>query len=237
MARKRNPRRRRRGAPVGRPARKKAVTIAKLPRYLFTRSTSTKLDMSDVNFNQDLIRLDNEDGAIAPALAPILLNQLPNYPEFQNLFAGYKINAVRYTFTPQYTNADVQLNDTNKSTPQCKLITCYDPFDTLNRSATGTTIAELNQMQNRKTRNLIASNRNKGLSVYFKLNQRANIDLQGLTDGYSTVKPRWCSTASADVAHFGPAMFLQTTDGTAFSLQNLMIKVETKFYLEMKQVK
>lgn len=220
------------GVPKGKPPAKKSRSLKGSPSYMFKRSFTQEIDCSNAVFNNGMMRLDNNS---AVGLNAIVLQTLPGYTDFTNLFGGYKIHAVKYRITPNLTQSDRAA--TGNAVPQVKLITVYDPFDHLSSNPTTATRAEIDQYQNARVRNLIQSNAGGGISCYFKTRQRANVDLTGIADGYSNVKPRWCSTTQDTVQHFGPALFLETTDGSLFSDSNLKVKIETIYYLEFKNVK
>jgi hypothetical protein len=216
----------------GIPAKKKSRSLGGSPSYFFKRSYTQDINLSIATYNSSIARLDNNS---AYGLDAIVLNALPGLSDFTSLFGGYKIHAVKYKITPNLTQTD--RTDAGDSTPQVKLITVYDPFSHLSSNPTTTTRAEIDQYQNQRVRNLIQASQGEGLGCYFKTRQQANVDLTGVADGYSNVKPRWCSTTETTALHTGPALFVETVDGSLFSDSALKLKVETIYYLEFKNVR
>ncbi len=220
-------------APRGKPNPNPSRSLKASPSYFFKRSYTQDVDLSIPTYNSSIARLDNNS---AYGLDAVVLSAMPGHTDFTNLFGGYKIHAVKYKITPNLTQTS-RIAGTDALTPQVKLITVFDPFDHLSSNPTTTTRAEIDQYQNQRVRNLIQASAGGGISAYFKTTQRANVDLTGIADGYSNVKPRWVSTTETTAQHYGPALFVQTVDDSLFSANELKLKVETIYYLEFKNVK
>lgn len=221
-------RRYRRKKPVGKPMPPKRMrSLATTPSYFFTRTESLEIDTTVSGpFSSNMVRLDQ----VSHGIPDYSVGRLVNFSDFSNLFGGYKVNRIRITITPNFTNASF---DTSAKAPQVLLHTLYDPF---NHLGTTVTPAQVSQFQNRRTRKLLNNTNQKGLVSYFKPTMRSANDTAGVTTKYNVVRSRWNSTADSGALHYGPTLIIETVDGSLFTQNNIVLTVDVKYYLEMKQV-
>lgn len=154
------------------------------------------------------------------------LNMIPDVSEFQNLFTSYRINAVRIVFYPSTGLGG------GSSSLGSQIIVMTTPHQQ------GSTIALTEDyfLQSQISRKRLMLNQSGRPYVqYFKLAQLSHRYASLTNTDYAMVKPRWVSTSEDACAHYGINCRLQTINTTGFA--SLSFRVETKFYLQMRQVK
>lgn len=215
---------------AGRAAVPRSVkSLRTAPTYSFTRQHQVKLDLTQPLFAASIVRIDRVAHGLGPTITAA---SIPGFSEFAALFGGYKINAIKYTITPNFNNTFGTSGAV--SAPQVLVHRVSDPFNHLGMTPS---IGTLNEFQSKYTRNLIESNQAKSVSVYFKPVIGSAVEAGALTSTFSRRRPQYVSTSDTDVDHFGPAIVLQTTDGSFFSNNDLLFSVSIKYYMSFKNVR
>lgn len=149
------------------------------------------------------------------------LSDLPNYTEFTNLFDQYKINAIKLTFIPRFTGADINPLGTALAVPRIWSVIDYDDASTL------TDQNDAYQYQNCKTHMM-----HKPFSIYLKPKVAAEVYQSTIATGYGA-KRMYIDCSVPSVPHYGVKLYVEPTpyDG------QFTVSVIAKFYLSMKQVR
>lgn len=159
---------------------------------------------------------------------------LPNYSEYQALFDYYKINAVKLTFIPYFTDADIQAQGTtNPYAAQPRLYTIID-----RNGIAGGTIANEDRMLEYANARLV-KNPLKPFSIYVK-RPAVEVAVEGVVAGGAAastslnMRSRWLDTGVGNTPHFGCAVgWIQP--GTIGTL-SMTYHVVATYYLQFKHI-
>lgn len=200
----RRPTRRRRRATARRPFRRRIQrSLSYKPAvHIFKRSMVENIELSNASVPAGWAR-DTGDGFSIKRNWEFKLNDLFNPTDFVNLFAYYKLNAIKQEV---YCANTVALDDNSQ------LIVWWD---TNKSSRTMGTEQSFLESQTSKRSILKPSN---SLKMYMRLRQLSNI-YKLTDDDYGLIKPRYISTSEPNTPHYGSTMRISRVDGRAFGTQ------------------
>lgn len=158
------------------------------------------------------------------------LSELPNYSDFTNLFASYKINAVGIEVAPH-------INITSWGSAQSLMI--RTKWNQTGRAfGASTTTDDMLQIQALR-RHILPRANNKPLKLFMKTRQLSMIYEGPASTGYSTVYPKYVSTDEPNVPHEGMLMYISpvsnnviTSTGVSFPILNIIFT----YYLSCRAV-
>lgn len=156
------------------------------------------------------------------------LDDLPNHFQYVTLFDAYRINAVKIELI---TNANVTSTAVNH---QMMVYNFTDHQGAIQGGAAMPTEGELLTRQRVRRRQMIS---NKPLTIYSKLTQLNEVSTDatlGITVK-SRIKPKWLSTANANVNHFGLISCLVNQAGA--TLPTVPLRATYTYYIECRGVK
>lgn len=145
------------------------------------------------------------------------LDQVQAYTDFVSMFDKYKISGVKVRFIPLV----------NSSNPgQCVPMIAY-AIDT-DDASTPASYAELNQKYNVHKKRL-----DRPCSIYIKPRVAASV-YNGLSSGYAIGKPMYIDCNNVGVPHYGLKFWLRDVTLGATTSVNTVVRIETTYYLSMK---
>lgn len=163
------------------------------------------------------------------------LAQLPDYSEFTNLYAQYRIMAVKTTM--YFSNTGSNAGDNTLSNKQILL------YMAPNRNGISNTTKPLTEehfLQTQATKKKLCLNSNgRPISVYMKLNQLNEVFSGTVNTDYTAVKPKFLSTTETGAPHYGLDFRFQRVDNGQFSDGASVypqVKMIHKVYLQCRQV-
>lgn len=155
------------------------------------------------------------------------LNDLPDPTSFTNLFAQYKLNAVKQELIFANTTTD----DDNS-----QIMLWWD----VKRDGQNTPLTESFFLKSQTAKHTVVKPPlGNTIRMFTKLRQLSNT-YKLTDDDYAIVKPKYLSTAEPNTPHYGTAMRLERVDGRPFGTQldNFQkAKIITTVYLSCKKVK
>lgn len=218
---RRRPRKRtyRRRRPMGRIQRSLKYKPAV---HIFKRSIVENLLLSNASVPTGWVR-DTGDGKSIKRNYEFTLNDLTDPTDFTNLFAYYKLNAVKQEIYSANTIAD----DDNS-----QLMVFWDTNKSSRVQGTEQSFLE-SQTSKRAILKPSCS-----LKMYTKLRQLSN--LYKLTDDdYAVVRPRYVSTSEPNTPHYGCSVRISRVSGQDFGadMNNFQyLKIITTIYLSVKKI-
>lgn len=232
------PKRTRSNAPKRRTRRKVKYTgrkrIVRMPRpmrprsYFFNRSfvetvvlNSTAAPDGWTSVDQGLVRSQ-----------PFKLSDLPQYTEFVNMFAQYRLLAVSQEYFFSNTSSD------NLNNQQIIMYTSPNAQGVANTANLNEAFFMQSQCSKKR---LCLTTTGRPVKVYTKLRQLSRIFSGELgNQDFIKVKPKFVSTTEPEAQHYGIDVRLQRVDGQNFSTGSSSypsVKIVTKVYLQTRQVK
>ncbi len=158
------------------------------------------------------------------------LNEFPNFSEFTNLYAQYKLNACALKIYPSYS----EVVSSTGAVASTNLIITVWPNVTGTPLTAAFTKASLNEIQ-RKRQWMFPMN--KPTSIYMKLKQLNEIYQSTLNTDYTVMRPRYISTTETSAPHYGLNVHIAKVDGSTFGSNSARLKIFEKVFLTCKQVR
>lgn len=221
---------------------KKRTRIVRMPRpmrprtYNFVRSFVETVSLNSTTPPAGWLAVDQ--GLVRSQ--PFSLSMLPQYSEFQTLFAQYRIMAVKqeYYFSDNVSGSVVDGTNVNSANKQIIMYTTPNAQGVNN--AANLTENFFMQSQCCKKR-LCLNTQARPVKVYTKLKQLSRIYSGELgNQDFIKVSPKFVSTTEAEAQHYGLDMRIQRVDGNNFSTGGSnypSVKIITKMYMQTRQVK
>lgn len=204
---------------LGRPSRGLKTSV-----YLFKRRYVQTFDLSVPPVDTWV----NEGNAIT-AHTGYRLADLSDYAEFTNLFAQYKLSAVK---VQMYFSSNVvtQTNTGAANVPHGQILVYMAP----NKTGQQFSLTEQYFLNNQSTKTrtgIVASAR--PVTMYNKLMQLGERFAGGANTDYAVMRPRWIATQEPNTLHTGQDIRIQYVNGQA--LNNCSVKVIYTYYIACKQ--
>lgn len=156
---------------------------------------------------------------------------IPNFAEYTNVFDEYRINALKYTFMPRYTDVEAAGAGATGS-PQAYAHVLIDPTSTLIPAGVygSGTLNNLMENTNVRTRQC-----HRPFSVYFK----PKILQQAFGGGTAGVVRKSAYIRSSDTAvdHRGFHIYVQQNNFSASANANIIFDIFVTVYLTLKNVR
>ncbi len=156
------------------------------------------------------------------------LNDLNDYTDYTNLFAQYRINAVKVTLIPQAT----EISQSVVAAPGALFsqLVVYVVPNPLGRYSTSSNITEDIALDTQavKIRRWVNG---KNLSLYTKVNQLGSV-YNAPTNDYTKIRPKFISTDEIDTPHYGMSLLFVNQNGG--SMPAVPCKIITKYYLQFR---
>ena len=207
----------------------------------FTREKETYFRLNDLTGNSSSPFenfVHTNDGGVVGRIS-LMLNQLPQYSEFTNLFRQYKLTGMKIIFYPA-ANTTVAGSARDEGGPYANnniLIRVMKNYTGI-PMASGNEIHEWSQIQAKKQWILAT---NKPSSIYCPLVQltdvRANEDSS--TNEQVISRPKFCSTNDPNVVHQSLNIRFDSLNGTALQQTDRIwpeFRIVCKYYFRCKGV-
>lgn len=147
------------------------------------------------------------------------LSDLDDYSDFTNLFDQYRINAVKISFVPNFSNSALEYAANSAGLHSIHTVIDHndntDPNDVL----------ELMQYDNYRRKRI-----DRVMTRYFKVNTLADTKPSGLSAEWK----KWISTSSTDVAYYGLKYWI---DALESSTVTAVFDVFVTYYIQCRSVK
>lgn len=218
--RRRFRRARRRGPALGKPSRGLKTSV-----YLFKRRFVETFDLG--NPPADWV----DEGTAITLHTGYRLQDLSDYNDFTNLFAQYKLSAVKVQM--YFSSNAVTQVETATGTPASPLgqILVYMAPNKTGQQFTLTEQYFLNNQSTKVKTGIVASGR--PVNMYQKLMQLGERFGSVTNSDYAVMRPRWVSTAEPGTLHTGQDIRIQYVNGQ--SLNNCSVKLIYTYYVSCKQ--
>ena len=228
--------------------RRRGTKIVRMPRplrprnYFFQRSFVENVVLNPAAVPADWQVVDN--GYCRSQ--PFKLSDLPQYQEFTNMFAQYRILAVKQDY---YFSDTVSTNTGSAPTQTLgsrQLMLYSVPNAQGTNNVANMTEGFFMQSQSAKKR-LCLNTLGKPVGLYHKCKQLSRIFSGELgNQDFIKIKPKFVSTAETEAQHYGLDVRIQRVDNNAFSHGSSApqadyayptVKIITKLYIQCRQVK
>lgn len=158
-------------------------------------------------------------------------SDIPSYIELTNVFDTYKVNGLKFTYMPRYSNVNADTAGTTGS-PQAYAHYIVDPESTLVPAGVygSSTANQLMENTTVKTRQL-----NRPFSIYY----RPKV-LQQLFGGGTASAPRrstYIRTTDVNVDFRGHHMYIQQNNFSASANANIILDIFVTVYLTLKNIR
>ena len=205
---------------LGKPSRGLKTSV-----YLFKRRFVETFDLG--NPPTDWV----DEGTAITLHTGYRLSDLSDYGDFTNLFAMYKLSAVKVQFYFSSNSVTQTTEQTGTpAQPNGQLLIYMAP----NKTGQQLTLTEQYFLNNQATRvkpAIVASAR--PVNMYNRLMQLGERFGSVTNTDYAVMKPRWISTAEAGTLHTGQDIRIQYVNGQ--QLNNTSCKVIYTYYVACKQ--
>lgn len=194
--------------------------------YKFTREITHVVDLP----NSTAGNIERVDGTAGGGLSiQLTANNITDFGvDFPALFAGYKFDAIEYTFRVGRTEATGAAGS-----PQILLHSFNNEFNSVGNIVTQ---AQLDQMQSKKTQAMVRSD-GRPVRVKFKPTQQVTVaSTNALADARAIGNAGWIPTGELGVIHSGPCIVIQTADQTLFLHSATHLRITVKFWISCKSV-
>lgn len=163
-----------------------------------------------------------------------MLQNLPSFTEFTNLFDQYKVLSVRIRFIPFQTTSISDLNTTN----QCLSLihsSVIDYDDSVLFASSNAGLQEMRQYESFREKNLF---RPSGQFVR-KIRPHVSVPVykSGVSSAYSNVPARWIDCNYTDVEHYGFKGMFQVFAPSSSIAYFVWIRPEIKVTLAFRNVR
>jgi hypothetical protein len=161
----------------------------------------------------------------------IIPSNIPNFAEYASVFDTYRINAIKYTYMPRYTDVEAASAGTT-GTPTAYAHFVVDSDSTILPSGIYGSATLNTLMENTRcvTRQL-----NKPFSIYYKPKV-----MQGLlgagTAGFAR-RPPFIRSTETSTDHRGHHMYVQQNNFSASAAGNIVLDIFVTVYMTLKNVK
>ena len=213
-------------APARRPRLGKPSRALKTSVYLFKRRFVETFDLN----NPPAATWVNEGTAIT-AHTGYRLSDLSDYTDFTNMFAQYKLSAVKVQmYFSSNVVTQVESATGTPAPPSGQIIVYMAP----NKTGQQFTLTEQYFLNNQstKTRTGIVAN-GRPVNMYQKLMQLGERFGTVTNSDYAVMKPRWVATQEPGCLHTGQDIRLQYVNNQ--SLNNTSVKVIYTYYIACRQ--
>lgn len=177
---------------------------------------------------------------------PFKLSDLPQYNEFVNMFAQYRILAVKQDYYFSDTNSGVGGQAPTQTMGSRQLMLYSVPNSQGTNNLANMTEDFFMQSQCSKKR-LCLNTMGKPVGLYHKLKQLSRVFSGELgNQDFVKIKPKFVSTAETEAEHYGLDVRIQRVDNKEFSFGSSApqadyayptVKIITKLYIQCRQVK
>jgi len=158
------------------------------------------------------------------------LTAVANYTEFTNLYDQYKITGIKATFQLE-NNPDASAILNNGAVANSNNFFPRIWYYVDNNDSTAPALIDCKQHVKVRHRVLRP---NAMMTVFFKPAVLNQVYQSALTSGYEAKTNQWISTANSSVPHYGLKGFIDTM--LINIQQDMLIRVEYKYYLQFKDV-
>lgn len=155
------------------------------------------------------------------------------YTEFTALFDYYKINGVAFRIFPMFNSVETYQGASSPGGLGCVLHSVIDLDDSNVIPASETGVNQMREHRNYKAHNMAYIK--KGMWTRY-LRPKANLgiwDGSTIVNGGGVLRSNFIDCARATIPHYGLKMIYELSTSAAVA-QNLIFKVESKFYLTFK---
>ncbi len=209
----------RRRTNLGKPSRPLRNSV-----YLFKRRFVETFDLSNPPGDTWV-----DEGTAITAHTGYRLADLSDYTDFTNMFAMYKLTAVK---VQMYFSSNVvtQQENTSSMEPNGQILVYMAP----NKTGQQLTLTEQYFLNNQstKTRAGIVAN-GKPVTMYQRLNQLGEAFAGAANTDYQVMRPRWIATQEPNALHTGQDIRIQYVNGQ--TLNNTSMKIIYTYYVACKQ--
>lgn len=157
---------------------------------------------------------------------------IPNFAEYAAVFDMVRINALKFTYRPRYTDVEAAGAGPTTGTPTAYAHVIVDPESTLIPSGVygSGTVNTLLENTRAKTYGL-----HRPFSVYYKPKVMFQVDGSGSATAVRT--PPWLRTSDTSTVHRGHHMYIQQNAFSASANANIQLDVFVTVYMTLKNMR